>query len=298
MLTRQEHAIMALQRRWPWCSRVALVPSRCSHHAAALLNAVPPPPTPAPTTHTHTHTLSLFVSPPPPPPPLPQSIQSRGLAKEAQQRLNEFMDVLRNMATADLSAKNLGDEGFAYVVDALSFNDRCAGLGVCVCARACGWVGVRACGGGGGGWCVWWWWRRCLAKARLEGLPGSVGLRRVGLAAAPRELPSLSPAPARSPSPDTCLPPGHLPPCRCVAADFSKNGIGPQGCAQLCQVLTSNSGLKTLLLDTNTIGDEGAAMLATVRGWGWGPRRRHAEAAAGVAAEGGGAVPAASHAVR
>lgn len=28
--------------------------------------------------------------------------------------------------TADLSAKNLGNEGFAYVVDALSFNDRCA----------------------------------------------------------------------------------------------------------------------------------------------------------------------------
>jgi hypothetical protein len=28
--------------------------------------------------------------------------------------------------TADLSAKNLGDEGFAYVVDALSFNDKCA----------------------------------------------------------------------------------------------------------------------------------------------------------------------------
>jgi hypothetical protein len=28
------------------------------------------------------------------------------------------------LQTADLSAKNLGDEGFAYVVDALSFNDR------------------------------------------------------------------------------------------------------------------------------------------------------------------------------
>lgn len=32
--------------------------------------------------------------------------------------------VLR-LQTADLSAKNLGNEGFAYVVDALSFNDRC-----------------------------------------------------------------------------------------------------------------------------------------------------------------------------
>jgi hypothetical protein len=51
---------------------------------------------------------------------------------------------------------------------------------------------------------------------------------------------------------------------RCAAADFSKNLIGPQGCTQLCQVLTSNTGLQTLLLDTNALGDEGAAMLATV----------------------------------
>ncbi len=31
------------------------------------------------------------------------------------------------------------------------------------------------------------------------------------------------------------------------------------------QALTSNSGLQSLLLDTNAMGDEGAAMLATVR---------------------------------
>lgn len=31
------------------------------------------------------------------------------------------------------------------------------------------------------------------------------------------------------------------------------------------QALTSNSGLQSLLLDTNALGDEGAAMLATVR---------------------------------
>lgn len=30
------------------------------------------------------------------------------------------------LQTADISAQNLGDEGFAYVVDALSFNDKCA----------------------------------------------------------------------------------------------------------------------------------------------------------------------------
>jgi hypothetical protein len=52
-----------------------------------------------------------------------------------------------------------------------------------------------------------------------------------------------------------------------VAADFSKNGIGASGATQLCQVLGNNSGLRTLLLDTNALGDEGAAMLATVSGW-------------------------------
>lgn len=52
----------------------------------------------------------------------------------------------------------------------------------------------------------------------------------------------------------------------CVAADFSKNGIGPEGASQLCAVLANNSALLTLLLDTNGLGDEGAAMLATVRG--------------------------------
>lgn len=31
--------------------------------------------------------------------------------------------------TADISAQNLGDEGFAYIVDALPFNDRCVGRG-------------------------------------------------------------------------------------------------------------------------------------------------------------------------
>lgn len=50
-----------------------------------------------------------------------------------------------------------------------------------------------------------------------------------------------------------------------MAADFSKNGIGAEGCEQLCTVLPNNSGLQNLLLDTNALGDEGASMLATVR---------------------------------
>lgn len=33
--------------------------------------------------------------------------------------------MLQNQASADLSAKNLGDEGCAYVVEALAFNTAC-----------------------------------------------------------------------------------------------------------------------------------------------------------------------------
>jgi Ran GTPase-activating protein (RanGAP) involved in mRNA processing and transport len=60
-------------------------------------------------------------------PKMQQAMQDRQFAKESQQRLNDFLSQLRNQPTADLSAKNLGggeDEGFCYVVDALSFNER------------------------------------------------------------------------------------------------------------------------------------------------------------------------------
>jgi Ran GTPase-activating protein (RanGAP) involved in mRNA processing and transport len=60
-------------------------------------------------------------------PKVQQAMQDRQFAKESQQRLNDFLSQLRNQPTADLSAKNLGggeDEGFCYVVDALSFNER------------------------------------------------------------------------------------------------------------------------------------------------------------------------------
>ena len=60
-------------------------------------------------------------------PKVQQAMQDRQFAKESQQRLNDFLSQLRNQSTADLSAKNLGggeDEGFCYVVDALSFNER------------------------------------------------------------------------------------------------------------------------------------------------------------------------------
>lgn len=48
------------------------------------------------------------------------------LQREATQRLNEFMGQIRNQSSVDLSAKNLGEEGCAYVAEALAFNDRCS----------------------------------------------------------------------------------------------------------------------------------------------------------------------------
>ena len=47
-----------------------------------------------------------------------------------------------------------------------------------------------------------------------------------------------------------------------MAADFSKNGIGTMGVTQLCEVLKNNDALRTLILGTNSIGDEGAELLS------------------------------------
>lgn len=44
-------------------------------------------------------------------PKVQKAMEARQLARESQQRLGEFMSQLRNQSTADLSAKNLGDEG-------------------------------------------------------------------------------------------------------------------------------------------------------------------------------------------
>ena len=51
-------------------------------------------------------------------------------------------------------------------------------------------------------------------------------------------------------------------PCRCQAADLSKNGIGVKGTAALVEALQQNETLQTLILDTNSIGDDGAEILA------------------------------------
>lgn len=54
-----------------------------------------------------------------------QGISAKRLQREAAARLNEMSSLLQNSPTADLSAKNLGDEGTAYVVEALAFNTVC-----------------------------------------------------------------------------------------------------------------------------------------------------------------------------
>jgi len=98
-------------------------------------------------------------------------LQQKRLQREAVARLNELSSALQNSASADLSAKNLGDEGAAYAVEALAFNTTC------------------------------------------------------------------------------------------VAANLSNNGIGRGGIAQLCEVLPT-CRLETLVLATNSVGDEGAELLA------------------------------------
>ncbi len=55
-----------------------------------------------------------------------QKLTHKQLQREATQRLNEFMGQIRNQSSVDLSAKNLGEEGCAYVAEALAFNDRCS----------------------------------------------------------------------------------------------------------------------------------------------------------------------------
>ena len=56
---------------------------------------------------------------------LPQGVQQVQLQREASQRLNALMDEMRNSPRADMSAKNLGNEGAAFIVEALAFNSMC-----------------------------------------------------------------------------------------------------------------------------------------------------------------------------
>lgn len=53
-----------------------------------------------------------------------QARAANQLQKESTQRLQGFMDELRGGGSVDLAAKNLGEQGCAYVSEALAFNDR------------------------------------------------------------------------------------------------------------------------------------------------------------------------------
>lgn len=56
--------------------------------------------------------------------------------------------------------------------------------------------------------------------------------------------------------------------CRCLSADFSKNGIGQMGITQMLQALGNNDTLETLGLNTNNLQDEGAEAIANyMAGW-------------------------------
>lgn len=98
---------------------------------------------------------------------------------------------IRSSASADLSAKNLGEEGCQYIAEAFAFNDRC--------------------------------------KAADLGKNG-IGMTDKSMRAAVEALAA------------------------------SKTGV--QGVTQLCEALTQNDYLQTLILETNSIGDDGARVLA------------------------------------
>ena len=56
-----------------------------------------------------------------------QFAEAKQLQRESAARLNGFIDELRSGGKVDLSAKNLGEEGTAYIAEGLAFNDRFLG---------------------------------------------------------------------------------------------------------------------------------------------------------------------------
>jgi len=145
-----------------------------------------------------------------------QAMQTKQLQRESQSRLNGFIDDLRNNVAADLSAKNLGEEGTQYIAEGLAFNDK------------------------------------CVPVLQLALLP-----------AATLFLPQYHVAEHGSAcNADACLCKADDRLCRCKLADFRNNGIGLLGMTALVEAFKSNDVLESLLLGTNSIGDEGAELLA------------------------------------
>lgn len=161
-------------------------------------------------------------------PKVQKAMEQRQLAKESQQRLNEFMATLRNQITVDLSAKNLGDEGFAYIVDSLSFNDRCAAVDFS--KNGIGTMGIAQLA------------QALASNKALESLildTNAAGDE--GAAAIAAALTGGS---------------------RLKTLNLSSNNIGDAGAKALAEMLKTNTTLETLELNGNVIDYEGVSALA------------------------------------
>lgn len=163
---------------------------------------------------------------------------------------------IRNQTTVNLSAERLGDEGFEYIIDALSFNDTWADL---IPSTFTMIMAMRN------------WTALSMLKTHIgcflfsQLIMAQSGCGRITahvLAVAQCSLPCLCAHCRTPPHPIPLIHPPLHPCCSCKAADFSKVGAGPRGATQLCQALASNTALESLLLETNNLGDEGAAALA------------------------------------
>ena len=219
------------------------------------------------------------VDPPPPHHPAPrpprsaQAMETRQLAREAQQRLNDFISQLRNQTTVDLSGECRvcgwrceSVEGGGAAARSRRHARLPACLHACMHAFACARAPARAPHQsaaaarsqepGGRGLCLHNRFAvlqrpvRALGRQQQRGGGGgNLGGRRGASAGAHGRGRSRSQLPHRAPTP-----PNPRPRRSCAAADFSKNGIGAAGVAQLCQALEHNSVLTTVMLDTNNAG--------------------------------------------
>ncbi|GLI67888.1 hypothetical protein VaNZ11_012165 [Volvox africanus] len=157
-----------------------------------------------------------------------QGLQQKRLQRDAQARLNEMCEQLRALPSVDLSAKNLGDEGTAYVVEALAFNTSCRALD----------LSKNGISGGLG------------AAALAQVLPGAA------LSTLVLNTNSLGDGGAEQLAKVIAGHP-HL-----ATLDLGQNGIGDAGAAALAEAIKLNTRLQRLDLSGNAIDKDGAAALA------------------------------------
>ncbi|KAF8055831.1 EGY2 [Scenedesmus sp. PABB004] len=180
---------------------------------------------------------------------------AKRLQRQAAARLNELSSLLQNSAAADLSGKNLGDEGGAYVIESLAFNTSCAsadfsnnGLGplgaaqlaevLPTCALQQLKLHTNAIGDEGA----------ALLAAKLSGngllLALDLGANGIGDAGAAALAEGLKL--------NTTL----------TRLDLSGNAIDVSGARALAEALAANTTLTSLTLSDNYLGVEGAKVLA------------------------------------